>query len=116
MTPTDLSARYYPGQSQEIDWPLEKYLPPVRSGIWAAWLKDHVPAGSWVLDPLGSHPMLAFEAARAGYRVLATVNNPIFSFMLEVLARNPSRDDFQSALVELADSRRGDESMEKKIQ
>ena len=116
MTPTDLSARYYPGQSQEIDWPLEKYLPPVRSGIWAAWLKDHVPAGSWVLDPLGSHPMLAFEAARAGYRVLATVNNPIFSFMLEVLARNPSRDDFQSALVELADSRRGDERMETHIQ
>jgi hypothetical protein len=116
MTPTDPSARYYPGQSQELNWPLEKYLPPVRSGIWTAWLKDHIPAGSWVLDPLGSHPMLAFEAARAGYRVLATINNPIISFMMEVLARNPSRDDFQAALVELADSRRGDERMETHIQ
>jgi len=116
MTPQDLSTRYYPGQIQGVNWPLEKYLPPVRAGMWTAWLKDHIPVGSWVLDPLGSHPILAFEAARAGYRVLATVNNPIISFMMEVLARNPSRDDFQSALVELADSRRGDERLETHIQ
>lgn len=116
MPPSDLAARYYPGFSPEVNWPLERYLPPVRAGIWSAWLRDHLPAGSWVLDPLGSHPALDFEAARAGYRVLATINNPILSFMLDVLARGPSKEDFQSALVELADSRRGEERMETHIQ
>ncbi len=116
MTPPDQAERYYPGTELETNWPLERYLPPVRTGIWSAWLKDHLPPGSWVLDPLGSHPALAFEAARAGYRVLATVNNPILSFMLDVLAHGPSREDFQSALVDLADSRRGEERMETHIQ
>lgn len=116
MSPSDLAARYYPGFSPEVNWPLERFLPPVRAGVWSAWLRDHLPPGSWVLDPLGSHPALAFEAARAGYRVLAAINNPILSFMLDVLARGPGKEDFQSALVELADSRRGDERMETHIQ
>lgn len=116
MNTTDLAARYYPGKLQDIEWPLARYLPPIRAGIWSAWLQDHIPAGSWLLDPLGSHPALAFEAARAGYRVLSTVNNPIFSFLVDVLARGPTREDFQSALVELADSRRGEERMETHIQ
>ncbi|GAP14075.1 hypothetical protein LARV_01837 [Longilinea arvoryzae] len=116
MSSSDLNARYYAGVAPEIVWPVERYLPPVRAGIWSAWLQDHITAGGWVLDPLGSHPGLAFEAARAGYRVLATVNNPIFSFMLDVLARGPGREDFQSALVELADSRRGEERLETHIQ
>lgn len=116
MSPIDLAARYYPGSAQEKTWPLERYLPPLRAGIWSAWLKDHLPPGSWVLDPLGSHPALAFEAACAGYRVLATVNNPVLSFLLDVLSRGPRREDFQSALVELADSRRGEDRMEVHIQ
>jgi hypothetical protein len=116
MSSTELATRYYPGLSQEKPWPLEKYLPPLGTGIWSAWLHDHLPPGSWVLDPLGSHPALDFEAARAGYRVLATINNPVLSFSLDVLARGPGKEDFQSALVELADSRRGDERMETHIQ
>ncbi|MEM5775719.1 MAG: hypothetical protein AAGU05_12030, partial [Anaerolineaceae bacterium] len=116
MKMTDLAARYYPGKMQDIEWPLSRFLPPIRAGIWSAWLQDNIPGGSWVLDPLGSHPALAFEAARAGYRVLSTVNNPIFSFLVDVLAHGPTREDFQSALVELADSRRGEERMESHIQ
>ncbi len=116
MSFPDLSARFYPGPDPEIDWPLARYLPPVRGGIWSAWLQANLPPGSWILDPLGSHPALAMEAARAGYRVLTTINNPILSFLLDVLARNPGRDDFQAALVELADSRRGDDRMETHIQ
>ena len=76
----------------------------MRGGIWSDWLKANLPPGSWILDPLGSHPALAIEAARAGYRVLTTINNPILSFLLDVLARNPGREDFQAALVELADA------------
>lgn len=116
MSSFDRNTRYYAGYAPEKDWPLERYLPPLRAGLWSAWLRDHLEPGSWVLDPLGSHPALAFEAARAGYRVISTINNPVFSFMLDVLAHGPSREDFQSALVELADSRRGEERMETHIQ
>ncbi len=92
--------------------PLGRYLPPVPEGMAAGWLKKNLPAGAWLLDPLGSTPQLALEAARAGYRVLVASNNPILTYMLEMLAQTPSKADFLGALAELGAARRGDERLE----
>ena len=111
-TPTSL--RFYPGTgsaSPEV-LPLARYLPPLPPGMASAWLAENIPAGSWLLDPLGASPALALEAARAGYRVLVASNNPILTFLLETLAGASSSADFQSALAELAMSRRGEERLE----
>ncbi len=92
--------------------PLGRYLPRVPEGMAAGWLKRNLPAGAWLLDPLGSTPQLALEAARAGYRVLVASNNPILTYMLEMLAQSPSKADFLGALAELGAARRGDERLE----
>ena len=92
--------------------PLGRFLPPVPGQMAAEWLKRSLPPGAWILDPLGSTPQLALEAARAGYRVLVASNNPILTFMLETLALTPTVADFQSALAELGAARRGDERLE----
>ncbi len=110
---------YLPGfapSEASAQLPLARFLPPLPEGMTAALLQRDVPAGSWVIDPLGSTPLLALEAARAGYRVLVTSNNPILSFMLEVLARAPARTDFLAALSELAGARRGEERLERHLQ
>lgn len=96
--------------------PLERYLPPIQPGAAAAWLAEHASPGSWVIDPFGSTPLLALELARAGYRVLIASNNPILSFMTEILAEAHPRADFQAALAHLASSRRGDELLETHLQ
>lgn len=108
--------RFYPGASPSAALPLARFLPPLPAGMAAAWLAEHVPPGSWLLDPLGASPALALEAAQAGYRVLVASNNPIISFTIETLARAPKNADFQSALAELATSKRGAERLEKSIQ
>lgn len=95
--------------------PLGRYLPLLPGGMIAAWLKQNVPAGAWLLDPIGAHPQLALEAARAGYRILITSNNPILSFMLEILAAAPPQSEFEAALAALAASKRGEERLEKHI-
>lgn len=77
----------------------------------SAWLPAHAPPGSWVLDPFGFSPRLALEAARAGYRVIVTVNNPITRFLLEMSARPPSQTDFKAALADLAASKKGDDRL-----
>jgi hypothetical protein len=64
------------GSTPSAPEPLARYLPPVTQGVVSAWLTQHVPAGAWVLDPFGSSPIVAVEAARAGYRVLVAANNP----------------------------------------
>jgi hypothetical protein len=64
-----------------------------------------------VLDPFGFSPRLTLEAARAGYRVLVTVNNPITRFLLEMSANPPSESDFKAALAELEISKKGDERL-----
>jgi predicted RNA-binding Zn-ribbon protein involved in translation (DUF1610 family) len=85
----------------------------------SAWLMHRNPkaappgaAAEWLIDPFGFSPRLAVEAARAGYRVLVTVNNPITRFLLEMEAKPPVEADFNAALAELAVSRKGDERLE----
>ncbi|RPJ50003.1 MAG: hypothetical protein EHM21_05895, partial [Chloroflexi bacterium] len=110
---------FYPGSAippaSPAAFPLLRFLPPLPPGIVSAWLSENIPAGSWILDPLGASPALTLEAAQAGYRILVASNNPILSFMTETLAAAPKPADFQSVLAELAMSRRGDERLEHSI-
>jgi len=80
------------------------------------WLPHHAPAGSWLLDPFGFSPRLVLEAARAGYRVLVTVNNPVTRFLLEMSAAPPSETDFKAALADLAVVKKGDERLQAHLQ
>jgi hypothetical protein len=102
---------YIPGLSPVEPGPLARFTPPLEEGVVSAWLPRHAPAGSWVLDPFGFSPRLALEAARAGYRVLVTVNNPITRFLLEMSAHPPSETDFKAALADLSSVKKGDERL-----
>ncbi|HEY5983086.1 MAG TPA: hypothetical protein VIU38_06395 [Anaerolineales bacterium] len=95
---------------------MSRFLPPLETGTVAAWLTKHVAPGSWLLDPFGFSPWLPLEAARAGYRLLVTVNNPITRFLIELAVDPPSEADFKSALAELAASKRGEERLETHLQ
>ncbi len=102
---------YIPGLSPADPGPLSRFTPPLEEGVVSAWLSQHTPAGSWLLDPFGFSPRLTLEAARAGYRVLVTVNNPITRFLLEMSAKPPSEADFKAALSELETVKKGDERL-----
>lgn len=97
-----------------------RFLPPLPEGMAGATLERLFPEGkrtnAWVLDPFGSAPNLPVEAARAGYRVLATVNNPVTRFLLELAAAAPTRQEFQAALAELGSARKGEERLETHLQ
>lgn len=110
---------YIPGMRPVEPGPLARFTPPLEEGVISAWLPAHAPPfdaaqgkpGSWVLDPFGFSPRLALEAARAGYRVLVTVNNPITRFQLEMSAHPPSETDFKAALADLAASKKGEDRL-----
>jgi len=68
------------------------------------------------LDPFGSNPLTALEAARSGYRILVASNNPILSFMLEILASAPPASEFEAAISVLGSSRRGEDRLERYLQ
>jgi hypothetical protein len=110
---------YIPGMRPVEPGPLARFTPPLEEGVISAWLPAHAPPfdeargtpGSWVLDPFGFSPRLSLESARAGYRVLVTVNNPITRFLLEMSAHPPSETDFKAALADLAASKKGEERL-----
>ncbi len=112
----NIEVPFIPGISAEQILPLARYLPPLPPGSITTWLGQQAEPGSWVIDPLGSNPLPGLEAARAGYRVLVACNNPILRFMLETLARAASKEDYQAAIAALANTRRGEERLEKYIQ
>ncbi len=103
---------YIPGFEADEPGPLSRFLPPLEQGTVAGWLVQHAPPSSWLLDPFGFSPRLVVEAARAGYRVLVTINNPVTHFLLEMAANPAAEADFKAALAELAASKRGDERLE----
>ncbi len=59
------------------------------------------------MDPFGVAPRLAAEAARAGYRVLVTANNPIARFLLDLTAAPPTESGLKAALADLAVTKKG---------
>ena len=107
---------YIPGTKSANPGPLARFLPPLEEGTISAWLGKQAKPGSWLLDPFGFSPRLVLEAARAGYRVLVTTNNPITRFLLEMAASVPSESDLKSALAELGASRKGEERLETHLQ
>src|SRR5574342_1379395 len=102
---------YIPGLNPANPGPLSRFTPPLEEGVVAHWLSLHASTGSWLLDPFGFSPRLVLEAARAGYRVLVTVNNPITRFLLEMSANPPSESDCKAALAELETAKKGDERL-----
>ena len=105
-----------PGLRPEDPGPLARFLPPLEDGVISAWLKENIEPGSWLLDPFGSAPRLALEAARAGYRVLVAANNPITRFMLEMGTASLPESVFKAAIADLAVSRKGEERLEEHLQ
>ena len=81
---------YIPGMRPGNPGLLARFLPLIEEGTVSAWLASRLPAGSWLLDPFGTSPRLALEAARLGYRVLLTANNPIARFLVEMAACAPA--------------------------
>lgn len=102
---------YIPGLNPAEPGPLSRFTPPLEEGVISAWLPLHAPSGSWVLDPFGFSSRLVLEAARAGYRVLVTGNNPITRFLLEMSADPPTETNFKAALADLASAKKGDERL-----
>ncbi|MBK8783191.1 MAG: hypothetical protein IPO22_15615 [Anaerolineales bacterium] len=92
-------------------------MPPLEEGVISAWL-SHQPfgaaqgvTGSWLLDPFGFSPRLVLEAARSGYRVLVTANNPVTRFLLEIFANPPPESEFIAALADLGAVKKGEERL-----
>lgn len=94
---------------------LARYTPPLPRGIVDTWLKSNLAPGSWVLDPFGASPIAVLEAARAGFRVLVTANNPISRHLIEILAISPPQSEAIAALAAIAATRKGDERLETHI-
>ncbi|MDI6694778.1 MAG: hypothetical protein QME21_07015 [Anaerolineales bacterium] len=103
---------FIPGQYTGQGAPLGRFLPPMPDGVAAVWLQEHVPVGAWVLDPFGASPRQAIEAARAGYRLLAAVNNPIARFLLELYADPLTEAELRAVLADLAASQKAGERLE----
>ena len=83
---------YIPGLKPADPGPLSRFLPALEEGVISAWLSqqpfDTARGGTsnWLLDPFGFSPRLVLEAARSGFRVLVTANNPVTRFLLEMSA------------------------------
>ena len=102
---------YIPGLKPADPGPLSRFLPALEEGVISAWLSQLNKPSAWLLDPFGFSPRLVLEAARSGYRVLVTANNPVTRFLLEMFANPPAQAEFTAALADLGAVKKGDERL-----
>jgi hypothetical protein len=106
------SLPYIEPSTREGSIPFERYLPGFFPGIASVWLSGNLKPGSLVLEPIGASPQTLFEIARAGFKIIVAINNPITAFLVRILSTPPSKADFQSILAELSTLKRGSERLE----
>ncbi len=110
------SLPYFSGFHPADADPLARFLPALEEGVISAWLARQNLTGNWLLDPFGFSPRLVLEAARSGYRVLVTANNPVARFLLEMFANPPAPSEFVAALADLGAIKKGDERLAAHLQ
>jgi hypothetical protein len=103
------------GESKLQGQPLQEYLPSYHPGLVSSWLKTLPTFSGLVLFPFGSSPQAMLEAARAGFRVLAPISNPISRLLISGLAHPPTRDALNATLAHLASEHKGDERLKPHI-
>jgi len=113
--PPSNEVAFLPGSYPSHSGPLQRYLPPLPDGVAGEWLADRAPPGAWILDPFGASPRLTVELARAGYAVLAAVNNPISRFLIELYAAPPGEAELRATLADLAATHKSGERIEQQI-
>lgn len=93
---------------------LSRFIPGAPIQAATHWLNGLTssPHGSWIIDSFGASPALPVAAAKSGWRVLVSANNPIQRFLLENFANPPTTASLRIALAELAASRKGPERLE----
>lgn len=109
------SLPFIPGPIEPVPQPLEEYLPQIPSSLYSTWLNQTSGQDQLHLDPFGSSPQVLLEAARSGFRILVSINNPILRFLLTYMAENPTPSELQAALAELASTYKGEERLEPHI-
>lgn len=103
---------YIPVPEENHSYPLSRFLPVYNAAAVNDFLQRTVPPAAWMIDPLGSTPRIALNAARSGRRALVCTANPVQAFLLETLASAPARSEFIAAIADLAEARRGEERLE----
>lgn len=106
---------YLPPEDGYYPSPLDRFLPPLPKAVITAWLNERTKPGDLIIDPLGSNPMLALEAANAGRKVLFARNNPILWLILEVLASSPTEKEITAAVSKLLLSRQDGVTLEEQL-
>ena len=97
-------------------YPLKRFLPPYYEGMVSSWLQENAQPGCDILDPFGSNPLYALEAAKDGFRVFQAQKNPILRLMTEVLAQNHSEKEFRNCVHLLLEQEWHTEKLEHYIQ
>ncbi len=93
---------YPPGELVRYPGSLERFLPPLERGSVGRALAVHAAGVDVLIDPFGTSPQLAIEAARAGYGVIVAANNPITRFVITKHLNPFPIADLQAALARFA--------------
>jgi hypothetical protein len=90
------------GSSTVQAGPLDRFLPPLETGVIQRTLELYLADKTRLLDPFGVSPRVALECAQSGRELLVAVNNPVTRFVLRHTLNPFKVSELQTALAQLA--------------
>ena len=96
----DLS--FPPGEPLERPGAIQRFLPPLESGLVTRALREFGSEPGLIIDPFGVSPRLASEIAAAGSALILASNNPISRFIIRQHLEPIPPADLRSALARFA--------------
>jgi len=78
-----------------------KYWGKKPHNIWRQYIEHYTPPGGTYLDPFAGSATSAFEAVKAGRKVIAFDINPMTSFFIEVYNSEYNRTIFERTVMEI---------------
>lgn len=102
---TQIMDFYFPvGLPPSQPGPLARFMPSLQEANVAKSLQMVCRPGDRILDPFGSSPRVALEAASRGHGILVAVNNPVTRFLLRHSIEPLSAELLKSSLASFAAS------------
>lgn len=78
-----------------------KYWGKKPHNIWRQYIYNYVPPNGIYLDPFAGSAISAFEAVKAGRKVIAFDLNPLTSFIIEVLSSDFEQNKFETTVIKI---------------
>jgi hypothetical protein len=107
----DAPDHFIPNRDPRQFYPLYDFLRPISASVAEKYILALTAPGDLVIDPFGAMPTLAHVALKLGRRAIVIESNPLWAWLVRMMASLPPASEIDAALSQLGDTPKDDSTL-----